>query len=74
MAKSVIGISLDTEVWDEVKKLAADNGRTFSNYLNTLLIKHIRRERGNPDWRVSPPKPTIPKITPKRSQLRRRNP
>ena len=74
MGKSVIGISLDTEVWDEVKKLAKDNGRSFSNYLNTLLIEHIGKEKGNPSWRVSPPKPVIPKLTPRKSQLRRRNP
>lgn len=46
MAKVITGVSLDAEVLDETKRLAKENNRPFSNYVNILLLANIEKERG----------------------------
>ena len=46
MGKTVAGFSVDTDVLEETKKLAEENNRTFSNYVNIVLEENIKKERG----------------------------
>lgn len=48
MKKQYYGITLDPDIGEEAKKLAKDEDRSFSSYINRLLRKEIQRKgRGN---------------------------
>ena len=37
-----IGIRITPELKEQLEKLAAKENRTFSNYIETLLIEHVK--------------------------------
>jgi predicted transcriptional regulator len=41
--KEKVSITLDGDVVEEVKRLAEENDRSFSQYINRVLRKHVKR-------------------------------
>ena len=44
-----IGIRITKELKEELEKLAKKENRTFSNYIETLLIEHVKNRTGRTD-------------------------
>ena len=44
-----IGIRITKELKKELEKLADKDNRTFSNYIETLLIEHVKNRTGGAD-------------------------
>lgn len=40
--KEKVSITLDGDVVEEVKRLAEENDRSFSQYINRVLRKHVK--------------------------------
>ena len=41
--KEKVSITLDGDVVEEVKRLAEEDDRSFSQYINRVLRKHVKR-------------------------------
>ncbi len=41
MTKTARGITIDDDLWEKIKKLAKKENRPISNFIETVLIKHI---------------------------------
>lgn len=41
--KKKLSISLDADLVEEIKKLAEEDDRSFSQYINIVLKKHIKK-------------------------------
>jgi hypothetical protein len=48
MPKKITGFSLDENVVEGIKKLATQDERTLSNYVNIILAKHLKQEGYKP--------------------------
>jgi predicted CopG family antitoxin len=42
MTKTARGITIDDEVWNQIKTEAKKENRPISNYVETVLIKHLK--------------------------------
>lgn len=42
--KQKVSITLDEDIIDKIKSLADENDRSFSQYINIILKKHIKSE------------------------------
>ena len=49
--KQRVSVTLDEDVIETVKILAEDNDRSFSQYINLLLKRHIDEEKDNLETR-----------------------
>ncbi len=45
--KKKVSITLDDDIIEIIKKLAEDNDRSFSQYINLVLKRHISRKQEN---------------------------
>ena len=44
-----IGIRITKELKEDLEKLSAKENRSFSNYIETLLIEHLKNRTGRAD-------------------------
>ena len=49
MAKTARGITIDDDIWEKIKELATEENRPISNFIETVLIKHLKEQekKGN---------------------------
>ena len=40
--KNKVSITLDADIIDKIKELAEEDDRSFSQYINLVLIEHIK--------------------------------
>ena len=46
--KEKISITIDWDILEKIKKMAEDDDRSLSQYINIVLKKHITSEENNP--------------------------
>lgn len=47
--KEKVSITLDSDIVQEIKKLAEENERSFSQYINLVLKKYLQKRAKTPD-------------------------
>lgn len=43
--KQKISITIDEDILEKIKKLAEDNDRSLSQYINLVLKEHLKKEK-----------------------------
>lgn len=52
--KIKVSVSLDEDIIAEIKKLAENDDRSFSQYINLVLKEHITKHRQGTSEKISP--------------------
>ena len=48
--KVKVSVSLDEDIIMEIKKMAENDDRSFSQYINLVLKDHIAKHKENKEW------------------------
>ena len=44
MTRTARGITIDDTLWNKIKELAKKENRPMSNYIETVLLKHVQEK------------------------------